>query len=69
VVTTGRTGSTMLSLMLKDHPAILSLSETLSSLTSRALTDRVLGRPGVPRPHHDAEPGAPRHVPQWHSPG
>lgn len=42
VVTTGRTGSTLLSQMLKDHPEILSLSETLSTLTSRALTDRVL---------------------------
>lgn len=29
----------------KDHPAVLSLSEVLSTLGSRALTDRVLGGP------------------------
>lgn len=42
IVTTGRTGSTMLSRMLRGHPEILSLSEVLSSLTSRALTPQVL---------------------------
>jgi putative sulfotransferase len=42
VVTTGRTGSTLLSNMLKNHPEICSLSEVLASLTSRALSDRVL---------------------------
>jgi hypothetical protein len=38
VVTTGRTGSTLLSVMLRSHPDILSLSEVWSVMASRALT-------------------------------